>query len=318
LIEQLKIKRNQIIIYLVPTRSLIQQVELDLFNILNMEKIFDVYISTLPIIPDDTDENSMVFVLTQERFQWLLTSSQDLEPDLVIIDEAQKVGDGSRGILLQQVVEEIDRRSDKTKVIFSSPMTSNPEILLEQARKEIKTKTVTTEHITVNQNLLWVSQVYMKPREWDVDLCLGEKNVALGKINLPRKPSKEANRLPYIAFSLRDKTGGNLIYTNKPSDAEKIGKVLWDLQGKEANTQDNELLELIALVKKVINSDYDLALTLERGIGFHYGNMPLIIKNEIERLFSIGKIKFLVCTSTLIEGMNLLQKTFSCEDLKRV
>jgi hypothetical protein len=33
--------------------------------------------------------------------------------------------------------------------------------------------------------------------------------------------------------------------------------------------------------------------------------MPLLIREEIERLFSSGTIKFLVCTSTLIEGVNM-------------
>ena len=38
------------------------------------------------------------------------------------------------------------------------------------------------------------------------------------------------------------------------------------------------------------------------GFAFNY-------KNEIERLFKNGKIKYLVCTSTLIEGMNLPAKS---------
>jgi hypothetical protein len=40
-------------------------------------------------------------------------------------------------------------------------------------------------------------------------------------------------------------------------------------------------------------------------VAFHYGNMPLLIREEIERLFSTGTIKYLVCTSTLIEGVNM-------------
>lgn len=52
-----------------------------------------------------------------------------------------------------------------------------------------------------------------------------------------------------------------------------------------------------------------LAPLVERGVAFHYGNMPSLIRLEVERLFRSGKIRFLVCTSTLIEGVNLSCRT---------
>ena len=48
---------------------------------------------------------------------------------------------------------------------------------------------------------------------------------------------------------------------------------------------------------------------MKRGVAFHFGNMPSLIRLEIERLFRSGKIRFLVCTSTLIEGVNLSCRT---------
>lgn len=123
------------------------------------------------------------------------------------------------------------------------------------------------------------------------------------------RPTQVSKRLPFVAFELGNKEGGNLIYANAPAEAEKCAKILWDLRGDEADTTDKEIHDLIKLIKKVINKDYVLAEILTRGIAFHYGNLPLIIKNEIERLFKNGKIKYLVCTSTLIEGMNLPAKS---------
>jgi hypothetical protein len=52
-----------------------------------------------------------------------------------------------------------------------------------------------------------------------------------------------------------------------------------------------------------------LATVLRTGVAFHYGNMPLLLRQEIERLFKEGIIKVLVCTSTLLEGVNLPSKT---------
>lgn len=302
----LETQSNGIIVYIVPTRSLIQQVEFDIRKMFIEHKMLSVFVTTVPILDVIANRFSKtIFVLTQERFQWLLSDSNELTPDLLIIDEAQKIGDGTRGILLQQVIEDVSRRSVKSKVVFSSPMTSNPETLLEQNHHSSKKETVEKELVTVNQNLLWVNQVFRKPKEWEMALCIDNDVVKLGTIKLDRKPKNDLERLAFLTHSLADQMGGNLIYTNLPSSAEKCANTLWELQGSENDSTHPDILELIKLIKETINPDYTLGYVLTRKIGYHYGNMPLIIKNEIERLFSEGIIQFLVCTSTLIEGMNL-------------
>ena len=55
--------------------------------------------------------------------------------------------------------------------------------------------------------------------------------------------------------------------------------------------------------------EYRLRGVLRHGVAFHYGNMPLILRAEIERLFRAETIRYLVCTSTLLEGVNLPCRT---------
>lgn len=307
--EILKEEMKKNIVYLVPTRSLIQQVEQDVTDKLVQQNITSVFVTSVPVLPEAQDEVSLVYILTQERFQWLLNDEQNFIPDLVIVDEAQKIGDGARGVLLQEVIEEATRRSSKTKFIFSSPMTENPEILLEQAPEKVKKKTVVSEHVAVNQNLIWVSQIPRKTKHWSMDLCLGEQMINLGYFHLPHRPSPDSKRLSFVSFVLSDPSGGNLIYVNEPAEAEKMAHQLWELQGEESEKANSEINELAKLIKTVIHPKYSLANMIKRGVGYHYGNMPLLIKNEIERLFKKGTIKFLICTSTLIEGVNLPAKS---------
>lgn len=298
-----------IILYVVPTRALIQQVEFDIKKLFIDNRMRDTFVSTVPIVDNLVNTfKKIVFVLTQERLQWLLNDNSALNPDIFIIDEAQKIGDGTRGIILQQTIEEVSRRAPNVKMIFSSPMTSNPEILLEQSLQDVRKEAIEKEQVTVNQNLLWVNQIYRKPKEWELSLCTEEDSVNLGKLSLEQKPTNDTERLAFVSHRLADPTGGNLIYSNFPSSAENVAEKLWELQGEENESDHLEVRELITLIKDTINPDYTLAKVLTRKIGYHYGNMPLIIKNEIERLFSEGIIQFLVCTSTLIEGMNLPAK----------
>lgn len=290
------------LIYIVPTRALIQQVSTDINDILRDNHITDVLITSVPVIIDDKSKKH-VYVFTQERLHWLLDEFKLFIPDVLIVDEAQKIGDGTRGVILQQAIEEASHRNMNMKVIFASPMTENPNILLGLLTNNLEKTDLLSEQVTVNQNLLWVNCINAKEKIWSMDLCLNAQKVDLGTFTTPFRADTVSKRMPFIAFALSDNDGGNLIYVNGAADAEKVARILYDLQAE--NVDDPDINELIKLVKNAVHKKYDLAYVLNRRIAFHYGNMPLLIKNEIERLFKNGIIKYLVCTSTLIEGVNL-------------
>src|SRR5665811_897221 len=64
--------------------------------------------------------------------------------------------------------------------------------------------------------------------------------------------------------------------------------------------------------RDTVHPQFQLVELVKRGVAFHYGNMPTLLRSEIERLFKDGKIRFLVCTSTLVEGVNLACRTIVC------
>ena len=88
-------------------------------------------ITTVPPQEEVNVEISNVFVFTQERLHWFLFGNNSTSIDLLIVDEAHKIEDGNRGILLQQKIEDVVKANPNVKVYFSSPFTSNPEILLD-------------------------------------------------------------------------------------------------------------------------------------------------------------------------------------------
>lgn len=120
------------------------------------------------------------------------------------------------------------------------------------------------------------------------------------------RPTTELHKIVHTAYQISNR-GGCLIYSNGAADAEDTANLLYDLLPE--CEQDSEIEELVKLVQSTIHTQYVLAKVLSKGIAFHYGNMPLLIRNEIERLFSIGKIEYLICTSTLLEGVNLPAKS---------
>lgn len=297
------------VVYLVPTRALISQVERDLRDLFGKEGLDDISVSALPILKAEEGAeviSKRVFVFTQERLHILLSAHQQLRVRALIVDEAHKVGDRQRGVLLQDVIERLGAANSDLRVLFASPMTSNPEILLADARPGLMTTAFTSEDVTVTQNLFWVSQRSFKPKTWDIKLCLKEKTIDLGEIELRSKPSNDSKRLSFVAHTIGSTAHGNVIYVNGAAEAEKIALQLFDLIGTDVDGESaKDLHSLIELAQHVVHKKFTLATCLRRGVAFHYGNMPLLIREEIERLFSLGIIKYLVCTSTLIEGVNM-------------
>jgi hypothetical protein len=227
-------------------------------------------------------------------------------PNLVFVDEAHKLGDDARGVLLSQVLDEVLRRRPDTRLVFASPSTANPDVLLAHAAETVTRTAVPSETITVNQNLLWATQIPRRPNEWSIQLCLDGTPVDIGRLHLPHKPASTSKRLPFVAHELCGRLGTTVVYVNGAAEAEKTAAQLFDLIGPEGDISTKpEVIDLVELVSNAIHPRYSLTRTLTRGVAFHYGDMPLLVRTAIERLFRQNVLKYLVCTSTLLEGVNL-------------
>jgi len=293
--------------YVVPTRALVSQVARDVQQGLSDLPVKPVVV-TLPWA-DFSDEGATLFVLTQERLHVLLNRRAQLQLDHIVVDEAQKVGDGNRGILLQQAISKSLSRNSQLNVLFAMPLSENPGDLLVDGPPNQSKFTINRDERTVNHNLLWASQLPRRSDRWHLELIVGQQRTELGEFDLPSRPSPASKRLPFVAYSLGDSSGGNLIYANTAAEAEKMAMQLYDVRGSNATNASSDIRDLMELIRQTVHPQYALRKVLSRGIGFHYGSMPQLIRQSLEDLFRSGQIQYMVCTSTLIEGVNLACKS---------
>lgn len=301
-LEKLRTNHRYSAVYLVPTRALVEEVSTAFRRLASKE-------TSVFMMPWDRtvhEAKNRVLVITQERLHLIQTTDPNFKIDLMFVDEAQGLGGAHRGILLQQVIDRAVQANPAMQLIMASPLSANPELLIENRPFLTSGDAFASETVTVNQNLLRVERV--KPsnnKRRIVQLVHGGKAIDVGTVSFASPRTKVFESMASIAFALGKAHGGNLIYANGASDAEKIALELWSLEGAAPPELDPEVAELQALIKSSVHPNYDLIQVLGRGIGFHYGNMPLTIRAEIERLFADEKLSFLVCTSTLLEGVNL-------------
>ncbi|SEI02345.1 DEAD/DEAH box helicase [Pseudomonas asplenii] len=310
LIDQLIAGETRVAVYLAPTRALVSEIETNLKTLLGDAGLIEV--SSLPL-PDKykvarAGGARVILVFTQERLHLLANVLGDkFSVDLLIVDEAHKIGDNQRGVILQDAIERATRANPKLKAVFISPATQNPGELLTDAPHGVQTITVDSDSTTVLQNLIVATQVPRKSKLWALTLRQQGSTLPVGTLQLASTPAGLKKRLAFIAAAVGER-GGTLVYANGAGEAEEVADLISQLLPK-LDSIDPELLQLAELARKGVHQDFRLGPLVELGVAFHYGNMPSLIRLEIERLFRLGKIRFLICTSTLIEGVNLSCRT---------
>lgn len=310
LLDHIRTSNTKTAVYLAPTRALVSEIELSLKELCQPDT--GIEITSLPLadvyLSSAAGGRKAVFIFTQERLHLLANLlGENFSIDLLIVDEAHKIGDNQRGVILQDAIERVARQNQKMKVVFVSPSTQNPGELLQDAPEDMPKISVDSDMPTVLQNIILAEQVPRKPKEWSLSLAWRDSTIPLGTLKLSNKPAGLKKRLAFIAAAAGGR-GGTLVYCNGAAEAEDVALLISQLEGSE-KTDDQELLDLADLARKGVHRNYQLAPLVERGVAFHYGNMPSLIRTEVERLFRNGKIRFLTCTSTLIEGVNLSCRT---------
>lgn len=296
---------GNVLVYLVPTRALIQQVTNDLLSLLRDAGKPDLIVSAAPIaFTSEQAAQGLVYVLTQERLSSLLSDPAfNLNVVKIYVDEAQEIGDQDRGLILDAAIREMVRRFPSVRICFASPLTKNPGYLFDEfdlAREgEFFTETVSP----VSQVLVNLDPVKGKPRAADVSVITPTGVASVGQVQLSFKFSGVWDRLAQTAIYVTKPDESAIVYANRPGDAMEIADKL--AEQIPLATVDPDVLSLIDFVKAHVHSRYALADTLLKGVAFHYGRMPHIIRNQVETLLRAKKLRFVASTSTLLQGVNL-------------
>lgn len=301
-IDQAVADDQAVVLYVVPTRALVDEVTKELLDDPHLKS---VHIHSLPWDSSLTEQGPRILVMTQERVQITLDRFRDLRPTAAFFDEAQKIGEGYRGILLEEVLQEAVRRNESLRAVFASPMTENPEVLLTRSVGDQQAHAFVSPIPSVSQHLYWVNPIPRHAPKWKIERSEGGEMRAIAEVSLNEEPHPRSKRLAALPAKLSGPDALNIVYANTPSDAETCAKQIFEYLGAESELEDVRIRDLQDLIRKSVHSSYLLAELITRGVAFHYGNMPQPVRQGVEALYRQGVIRFLVCTSTLLEGVNL-------------
>lgn len=286
---------------LIPTKALISEISSDIIQDLKgilQEKDYRVVTSAGSILLQQ--KHNFVFVMTPERFLYLLIENPDMDISYLFIDEAHKISaKKERSAVYYKITDMLSKRTIKPQVIFASPNIPNPDVYLPLSPYfddiDAKVSTYQTSYSPVSQ------------LKYVIDCFSGEvkmlNNYTGQLIDLPFKHNTSTN-LTDIIVSIKnlDPSKQTLVYF---SSKEKAIKAALAYETTLPPTTNKQLLDLATEIENEIHSDYYLARVLRKGIAYHVGYLPSAYRDKIEKLYKSKDITHLFCTSTLLEGVNL-------------
>ncbi len=246
-----------------------------------------------------------VAVLTQERLMRMLKNHHTFAFDCVIVDEAHDILDSDkRNELLASVIMILNKRNPNTSFKFLTPFINDStnlkvrytsyDLATYKISEYIKTEKIYVYDLQNSTGLHFYDQFF---NTW---------------FAIPSVSSNMSDTEFLIQFS----GSKNIVYFNKPSDIETFAKkmllILPDVE------QSPELARAINNISEYLSPEYTLVQCLKKGILYHHGSVPDTIRQYIEFIYSsVREVRFVLTSSTLLEGVNLpAEKMFLFDNRK--
>jgi len=108
----------------------------------------------------------------------------------------------------------------------------------------------------------------------------------------------------------RDTNWPALMFISSPDRANKMAT---DLTKDQAFAENIDMSEWI---DENFGDGWELSGAVGSGVGVHHGRIPRSMASQFVRMFNRGELPILICTSTLIEGVNTAAKSVFIYDKK--
>lgn len=287
IVEGIKQSKGNKVCIIVPSKALLAQTR---------KRILDERIDWVKRIVSHpemhrADDYESVYVLTQERLSRILSDDRTMAFDIVFVDEAHNMlAAGSRETLLASTIKILSYRNAHTAFKFLTPFLQDPSSL-SLKNSDFKSMSYKISECVKSEKVFVADYRTFEDLFFYYDHFLNVKFEC---------ENKATNYLDHVVQYSKNK---NIVYLNKPKDAQDFAKRLAKNLPRISTPDVNKAISEIG---ETMHSKYLLLRCLKKGVLYHHGSMPEAVRNYVEYLYSTcPEIKYLVSTSTLLEGVNL-------------
>lgn len=127
--------------------------------------------------------------------------------------------------------------------------------------------------------------------------------------------SNDEERLAKVADLVGEVCDPTLVYCQSPAKTRKVLEVLIQQRSSNANERRG-LPEVAEWIEENYHPEWIVSKALRSGVGVHHGRLPRWLAQRMVQGFEDGDLDTLVCTNSLIEGVNTRAKRIIILDRK--
>ncbi len=315
------------IVYLVPTRALVNQVTVRLrqelgplgFTIEQAAPAFELDPSEEEFLlsPQAFD----VLVTTPEKMDLLTRSGHLIQTNrplgLVVVDEAHNIGSDARGLRTEILLSTISREFPDVRFLLLSPFVPN----VDELGRWLGDGSNVSLSIRwePNDKLIGLCYPRGRGRDWDIHIRslftpAPRRNVDLDEparltsspvsslINKPRSQLSKRD-IAVATSSILSSRGNVLVMTAGRAEAHRVAQEI-DALMSSGDEPSGELELVRRFVSAELGEEYLLTQLLGNRIAFHHAGLSPEARFLVEWLMAKGHLNVLVATSTLAQGVN--------------
>ena len=329
-------------IIVAPLRALCNEITIDMLRAFDsnvrINQFSDVLQSDFNVDFSDKSGNS-IYICTPEKLSFIIHHQADVlkEIELFIIDEGHMFDDGMRGARYEFLVSELRAaRSPEQQIVLLSAVLSNADQVREwmfygngslATDPSIHSTSKSIGFTSLPNDIHYFSNDFS---EEDYYIPKSIHTIQLKKLKSERTPrwfpkQDDAKDIAlYYAIRLCH-NGGAAIYVDRVISVSSLIRRVCDLYKREFDfssikslSDQPELQKLRNLFELYYGDNTEYSVSCMCGILPHYANLPNGIKLAIEDAFRHQRVRIVVCTSTLAQGVNIpIRYLFITEYLDR-
>ncbi|OJU54400.1 MAG: hypothetical protein BGN96_13235 [Bacteroidales bacterium 45-6] len=305
-------KKGGTVVYVVPTLSLVSQVTSDFRKLLDDFQLADYTLETT--YNNTSATQNSIYILTQEKAIAAFSQSENPFENvrLLVIDEIQNVekvadSDDQRSKVLYDLMIELRNSSQIDHIIISGPRIIKIDELgenvfgLNSEKKETDASPVLNLTYSISKKKEdYYFNVYSDLLEKHLQVKITNKDSIQGY----GKVQYNDNYLEYLSGFLDgfDKDESTLIFSPTSTTCNKMAS---HISKNMIEKNDKFLNELAGFISATVHPMFTMVETIQKGVAYHHGKLPFHVRVLIEDGIRKKNIKTIICTTTLLQGVNL-------------
>ncbi len=315
-------------IYIAPFRSLANEIEDSLSNVLNAMNyvVSNLYGSVQATqIDKQLATEAQVVIATPEKIKSILRANTDLEKriKLVIIDEGHLVGAQTRYITGELLIEELKiilkRNEGKLLLLsavlpnlsdFSKWVSGSEDMVARSSWRPSAQRFGELNFINHTVNLNWKGEPASFNNNFIEPIILRPaRETSTGKtykaVCFPNDKKEAVGATAVKMLSM----GSVLVYVGRSNMVSSQARVISKLFSQQNITHVwnniNDLSYVELACEEAYGKDSEIITFIKQGIVCHSSKLPADVRYCIERLMANGSPKIIIATSTLGQGVNI-------------